>query len=385
MASMIPGLVAPWATGLISRHQSFLLIHALFALADRNLEQIATTFVTFFIDLVSYVQEEWDMLLSSIRDGVVPNIEHIDHVRDYLQINMHADPQRAEELRTIGPPFSSPAWAPRVWPKRRILSCICSGIFATTLPMARSVIGPDVVVKNPGYACTESLLAGPFNPEDTDTFVTSTKDVVEYLDLADNKIHGNIRQAWDLQPGKLYQGVVTTVNGLWRYVLDDVFHVIGFDPRNGSPVFKYHGRRSLAIQFQYAIITEADLVQVTQAIDEEDMLRVQEFTTVLDRRELPETVGFILEITGEPGLNANSARPKAFKALLSTNDNHQRAFDTGRLRQPTVRIVKPGTFSDYRRWRGERLNTGIGQIKIPVVMVDPASIEWLEERVVKEL
>ena len=83
---IVPGLVAPWATGLISRHQSFLLIHALFALADRSLEQIATTFVTFFIDLVSYVQEEWDMLLSSIRDGVVPNIEHIDHVRDYLQV-----------------------------------------------------------------------------------------------------------------------------------------------------------------------------------------------------------------------------------------------------------------------------------------------------------
>ena len=85
------------------------------------------------------------------------------------------------------------------------------------------------------------------------------------------------------------------------------------------------------------------------------------------------------------GLNANSARQKAFKALVSTNDNHQRAFDTGRLRQPTVRIVKPGTFSDYRQWRGEKLNAGVGQIKVPVVMIDPASIEWLEERVVKEL
>ena len=60
---------------------------------------------------------------------------------------------------------------------------------------AKSVIGPNVVVKNPGYACTECLLAGPFNPEDTETFVTSTKDVVEYLDVADNPIHENIRQA----------------------------------------------------------------------------------------------------------------------------------------------------------------------------------------------
>ncbi|KIM56348.1 hypothetical protein SCLCIDRAFT_1220383 [Scleroderma citrinum Foug A] len=385
MASMIPGLAAPWATSLISHHRSFLLIHALFALADRNVERIATTFVTFFIDLVSYVQEEWDMLLSSIRDGVVPNIEHIDHVRDYLQINMHADPQRAEELRSIGPPFSCPAWAPRVWPNLRVLSCICSGIFANTLPMARSVIGPDVVVKNPGFACTECLLAGPFNPEDTETLVASTKDIVEYLDVADNQIHENIRQVWDLQPGKLYQAVVTTVNGLWRYMLDDVFHVIGFDPRNGSPVFRYHGRKSLAIRSQYAIITEGDLMKVTQAINGDDNLRVQEFTTVLDRRELPETVGIILEIAGDTGPNANLARQKAFEALLSTNDDHQREFDAGRLRLPTIRIVKPGTFSDYRRWRGEKLNTGIGQIKVPVVMVDPASIEWLEERVVKEL
>ena len=167
---------------------------------------------------------------------------------------------------------------------------------------------------------------------------------------------------------------------------------------NGIPCI-----HSLVIRSQYAIITEGDVVKVTQAITEEDMLRVQEFTTVLDRRELPETVGIILEITGDIGMpsfhsdsvhdsnavgigpNANSARQKAFKALLSTNDDHQRAFNAGRLRQPTIRIVKPGTFSDYRQWRGELLNTGVGQIKVPAIMIDPASIEWLEERVVKEL
>ena len=32
------------------------------------------------------MQEEWDMLLSSIRDGVIPDIDHIGHVRDYLQV-----------------------------------------------------------------------------------------------------------------------------------------------------------------------------------------------------------------------------------------------------------------------------------------------------------
>ncbi|KAL4066488.1 GH3 auxin-responsive promoter [Scleroderma yunnanense] len=384
IASKAPGHAAPWAAGFITHHKSFLMIHALFTLADRKVERIGMTFVTIFIDMLFCIQEEWDALVSSIRDGVIPAIEHIDHVRGYLQLHMRADPQRAEELRSIGPPFSCPAWAPRVWPNLNTVRFICSGTFATSLPMARSVIGPKAIITSPGYGCTECTLATLLNPEDPATFVIDTNDAVEYLDVADSQAHGNILQGWDLQSGKLYQPVVTTRDGLWRYLIDDVFHVIGFDPRNGSPVFKYHGRLSLAIRFPYAAITEADLQKVTRAITKENM-HVQEFTTVVDRRELPETVGFIFEITGDIGLGANLARQKAFEALVMTNDEHQSAFNTGRLRLPTIRIVKHGTFADYRRWQGEKLNVGVGQIKVPVVMTNPNSYEWLAERVVREL
>lgn len=34
------------------------------------------------------MQEEWDTLLCSIRDGIIPDIEHISHVRDYLQVGV---------------------------------------------------------------------------------------------------------------------------------------------------------------------------------------------------------------------------------------------------------------------------------------------------------
>ena len=111
---------------------------------------------------------------------------------------------------------------------------------------------------------------------------------------------------------------------------------------------------------------------------------MKEFTSVLDRRELPEAVGFIVELIGDIvwllsegasacdndthaadiGPNANPARQRAFEALLSTNDDHQHEFNADRLGQPTIRIVKP-----------EKLNTGVGQVKAPVVMVDSASLE----------
>jgi len=85
------------------------------------------------------------------------------------------------------------------------------------------------------------------------------------------------------------------------------------------------------------------------------------------------------------GTEASSARQKAFEALVLINDEHQRAFDGGRLRLPTIRIVKSGTFRDYRQHRGEQLKTPVGQTKVPVVVMDPDVLVWLEERVVKEL
>ncbi|KAI6012975.1 hypothetical protein EDC04DRAFT_2760255 [Pisolithus marmoratus] len=74
------------------------------------------------------------MLITSMRDGMIPDIEHIDHVRSYLQVNFRAHPQRAEELRNIGPPLTCPAWAQRVWPNLNTLVSICSGTFAIVIP-----------------------------------------------------------------------------------------------------------------------------------------------------------------------------------------------------------------------------------------------------------
>lgn len=163
--------------------------------------------------------------------------------------------------------------------------------------------------------------------------------------------------------------------------------------------------RSLAIQFPHAVIKEVDLVKVVQALSQEDIVQVHEFTTVVDRRELPETVGFVLEVTGDIGMvsslrsaaqqmmltpslagpNANIARQKVLDVLVTTNGEHQGAFDAGLLRLPTIRIVKYGTFAGYRRWRGERLNVSVGQMKVPVVMADPDTLDWLAEQIVREL
>ncbi|KAI6129045.1 GH3 auxin-responsive promoter [Pisolithus croceorrhizus] len=385
MASILPGHVAPWATGFIIHHRSFLLVHALFTLANTSVEGITLTFVVTFMDMMFRIEEEWSTLLSSIRNGTIPDFEQIDHVRAYLELNMRADPQRADELQRIGPPLSSPGWAQRVWPSLKLLRCVCSGTFATALPQARSVLGPNIVIHNPWYACTECLIGRNLNYGDTDTFVVAADDLIEFLDMSGEQTHGHVLQAWDLQSGKFYQPVSTTHDGLWRYLIDDVVQVIGFDPRNGLPVFRYSRRKNLEIRLPHALITETDLLSVVYAFSGEDIVEVQEFTTVVDDRKLPLTLGFFVSITGNIGPNVQSARQKAFAALVATSEEHQIAFDTEEFGLPTIRIVKPGTFADYRRWRGETTKIGAGQMKLPAVLTDPKVQEWMAERVMMEL
>ncbi|KAI6038445.1 GH3 auxin-responsive promoter [Pisolithus marmoratus] len=385
MASILPGHVAPWATGFVLHHRSFLLIHALFALANTSLDGFAVTFVSYFIDMVHCIADEWDVLVSGIQNGIIPDFEHIDHVRRYLQINMRADPRRADELQNIGPPLSYPGWAQRVWPSLKLLKGICSGTFAGVLPQARSVLGSNVIIHNTWYLCTECLIGRSLNFEDTETFVVATNDLIEYLDMTDEQAHGKVLQAWDLQPGKFYQPMSTTHDGLWRYLIDDVIQVTGFDPRNGLPVFRYSRRKNLDLRLPHAIITEADLASVIRAISGEDIMEVEEFTTVADERKFPQTVGLFVGITGDIGSNAKYARQKAFAALAATSEEHQIAFDMDELGLPTIRIVKPGTFADYRRWRGENMGFGVGQIKVPIVLSDPKAQEWIAERVMMEL
>ncbi|KIJ13242.1 hypothetical protein PAXINDRAFT_14001 [Paxillus involutus ATCC 200175] len=383
MSVIMPGRVSPWAASLINIHRSFLMIQALFCLACRDLDQFYTTFAPLFIDLTRYAEEEWDMFVACIKDGTILDLEGIDHVRAHLQVHFHANPERAAELREIGSPFSCVGWAARIWPKLRLLVAISSGPFATVLPKVRSILGPTIAMRGFGYGSTECIVAASYDMDDLDTFVIQTEDVIEFLDVDAEETHENILQAWDLEAGKQYQIVVTTRDGLWRYPLGDIIEIVGFDTNDGSPLIKYLGRKSFSIRLPHVLISDSHLVAAIRTISSEDVIQVHEFTAIVDDRTLPPTVGCFVE--GELGPRSYLAPQKFLDALIAMNHIHQDVLHPGHTRLPTIRIVKPGTFMEYRLGRGKKLDVGPGQIKVPVILLETAVQEWIEERVVQEL
>ena len=85
------------------------------------------------------------------------------------------------------------------------------------------------------------------------------------------------------------------------------------------------------------------------------------------------------------GSKVQFLKEKTLEVFLAMNFNHQALLNARTLRPPTIRIVKPGTFMEFRVWRVENKGAGISQVKIPAVMLDPKAVEWMEERVMREL
>jgi hypothetical protein len=79
-------MTIPFAVYFIPDFKTFMIINTLFALADRELACISGGFATVLRDFYRTVEECWDLLIQSIEDGVIPDLEGLDGLKEYLQV-----------------------------------------------------------------------------------------------------------------------------------------------------------------------------------------------------------------------------------------------------------------------------------------------------------
>ena len=89
-------------------------------------------------------------------------------------------------------------------------------------------------------------------------------------------------------------------------------------------------------------------------------------------------------VTFDKDPKADEAPARLLAEFFRLNERFRSALDSKQLKPPTIRILKTGTFMEYRRWKLEKLK-GPGQIKVPVVMWDDTAREWIFQRVEREL
>ncbi|KAG1779295.1 GH3 auxin-responsive promoter [Suillus placidus] len=400
----LPGLTDPYAISLVKSYRAFFVLNALFALADRRVTIIRFFFANVFVIFLQYVEDEWSLLVDCIEKGIIPDVENLGHLRAPLEQHLNPNPLRAAELREIGPPGIQ-GWAVRVWPELTKFVGITGGPAATSVPKAcqaqkvyyrtnsnrhqiTHTLGPSVLTQSPGYGSTEGGVAITYHKGDpkTDLKVVFVDAVTEFLDVGSNEPSERVLSIWELVAGGHYEPVLTTRNGLWRYRLGDVITVKGFAPDDGLPVINYLHRREGGLVMAFGTTcTESQLTNVIVSAAKRWIGQIIDFTIVGDNRDTPITYGYLVEIGGEVGKQARMATQQTFEDLMAANDEFRTAFWQGRARKPTIRLLEKGTFAEYRQQKCNRTNVSISQVKVPVVLSDPTSREWLLQQVVIEL
>ncbi|KAF8433870.1 GH3 auxin-responsive promoter [Boletus edulis BED1] len=386
MATFIRDQAAPCAAGFIRKWRTFLLIHALFAVSSRSLETITAVFINAFVDMIRYLDAEFDAVVDCIANGTIPDLGGMADVRPHLEVNIVADPERAAELRRIGRPSSRPGWCGRVWPNLRSVHAIASGSFASSVPLARWFLSPDTEIRTHGYGSTECFIGSPYNPLELNQFKLSNNDVIELLDINQNDSTVTaLTQLWEAKLGRSYELVLTTQDGLWRYRLGDVVEICGFDPTDGIPVIQFVERRNIAIRFPNFMVAEKELRAAMSSVALSIPINLVNWTAAIDDRCIPVTIGFFVELAGDQVSDLALAPTCLLDGLLQSNEEIASALARDLFRKPTIRVVRESTFSDFLQLKLDEGSNNTGQIKVPVILPKPAYVMWFANQVVQEV
>jgi hypothetical protein len=233
-------------------------------------------------------------------------------------------------------------------------------------------------------AATEAMVGLAYDANDTNLYRLESVGHIEFLDVEKEGISANIVQPWQLVVGKKYEVIVTNKDGLWRYQLNDIVEIAGFTPEEGIPLLRYIERKGVAFRVGDKNLTESFIRETIGSLTEDSIGRILEFTTVLDERTKLPAYGFLVELDGEIGRNPAHAL-LIVQEKLQEGASYKSYCDDSYAGDPTIRILKPGTFKEYRQWKGDTNGISSGQIKVPAMLTDPVTIDWLVKRVMLEV
>ncbi|KIO12049.1 hypothetical protein M404DRAFT_962542 [Pisolithus tinctorius Marx 270] len=396
----VPNCSSPLAVSFIPNYKSFLFMHALFALVEPKLETINTLFTTTCRDLCRAIHDHWDDFIHCIETGTIPDLEGIEQVKNNLQRFLKPNPDRAGELREIGRATGTPGWFRQIWPELRAILATASGPFATVIPEIRHYIGPDVSLQTLSIASSEAFLALAYDPTDLNLYkIVGSDDVIEFLPVdepeeskylaqtvllpqacaRDTNAHPYNRKT---ENGKKNKKGLTTRDTGSRDTPGEMVETAGDETRERHTLAT--DIESMHIRIANEVTTETQLRSVIDTTS--DLLGgVSEFCVCTDYRESVGRYAFFVELQGNLGKDSAATPAALHDELQKLNENYLRDSQSGKIGVPAVRVLRPGTFGDFREWKIRTNNIAAGQVKVPIVVWDDVNRAWLEERVMRDI
>lgn len=305
------------------------------ALGCADLVSIQSIFLYDVLILFSYLEENWRMLLHDLRTGTF-SVPVEPWVQERL-LRHRASDRRMDELEQIlADGFETPI-ARRLWPDLRVVVGNGSKVFALQIAALRRYTG-DLPLEYYSYGLSECLPGIPTALESEDFTLLPRDAFYEFVDGT-----GRIVQEQELEIGKIYELVLTTFSGLYRYRTQDLLEIIGFHGQ--APVFHLMGRRGYLLNVAGEKVDDATARAAVAQWAAEEKLRVLDCSMGIDSTQYPCRYCLFAE-TEEPcdeRLASKDELESRFDVVLGAlSPDYEDVRRLGLLNPPRVFLVKKG-------------------------------------------
>ena len=201
----------------------------------------------------------------------------------------------------------------------------------------------DTEIKDPGYLASEvratiSLGQKHGVPTLTDTFFEFIEREAWERGAQDTQL------LYELEFGKQYYVLVTTVNGLYRYFMNDIVEVSGRIRTTPTLTFLQKGRGITNITGEK--LYECQTIEAIRRLEKECCVAVRFQQWIADEKETLYRV--YLEVGDVPRSCSKDFSQILDRNLRDLNLEYDAKRRSGRLSAPMVRLLKAGTSREYR-------------------------------------
>ena len=338
-------------------------LHARFGLMDKDVTNVGTAFLSFYLELLRYIEREWELLVHDIEFGTIDeSIKLRDDVRASLLTKIQPMPERAAELRAIFEQGFEEPFVPKVWPKLRYVIGVGTGSFKAYSDKIREKYTGDTICqyKN-GLNASEGVFSVPFELDCDDSAFLPDSVFYEFLPLDAGDDFSKIVTLESVEPGRDYELIVTNLSGFYRYRMRDAVRITGYYKKLPTMQFLYRIDQTVSIMGEKT--TEEAIRAAAENTAKQLGFEMIDFSMYPDVESSPVRYSYFMELGKMPeGLKAKEIRYVLEKELGKVNPSMGDKVKTGKCGATRLNILESETYMLYRELM---LNKGVasGQLK----------------------
>jgi hypothetical protein len=238
----------PYAVALLRDHDTRYFVAARLALAQA-VSSIGTPNASTLLRLADTAEQHGDELIRAIHDGTLG----VSDLAPIAGAGLSADQLRATLSAGLSPDRSRSTALARVaarrgrltlgecWPELALLACWLGGSAGTQARRLDAHFG-DVPRRDLGLIASEGRLTVPVEDASAAGVLAVHTTFFEFIPEDEIDEPSRPRLCHELEDGGRYYVIVTGANGLYRYDLNDVIEVRGFQRRTPRVAFVRKGR-----------------------------------------------------------------------------------------------------------------------------------------------